>query len=426
MAATGSWRCGASALLALLCCALCLGALCLRATPAATAQPHALAYLDIPETTNDGAMPGGVNPALPLNRAELQSALDAARAAGIEPRRYAALLRQYWLVVGAENARIDLAAWDPQRGLQWNRATVNNVYVNYLRLNNTHPELYWTGLAGLAGVSFAAGFYDLHDISAIFSVPGIQQISATVADAIDQIPDHLVGGLPSDVRLLAFEGARITSADLDWYVNRLLIMQKHIFMDLIPMHEAYIGRGAEGIAEFARAGLLDENIALAWMGILSRTPAGLADATVRIASREQNQIIADQWDATARGRGDMSRVLTYATTVAGKPAVPGSLAPGKYAPIDTVLTSPAGAARVRAPLPDFNFADRGPRWDYIRNDLLPSYLRFLEQNPVDARALLATPFPLQAERGRLLFRLPDLLNDLSTGWQVEVLAGPQP
>ena len=137
-----------------------------------------------------------------------------------------------------------------------------------------------------------------------------------------------------------------------------------------------------------------------------------------MASREQNQIIADQWDATSGGRGVMGRVMTYLTTVAGKPAVPGTRAPGVYAPIDVPLGDPVMSPRLHAPLPDFNWADREPRWRYISEDLAPSYTRMVEENPDKAAALLRIPFIDQMAGGRLVPRLPDLLHDLTSTWEV--------
>ena len=401
----------------MLCLVIC--AVCAFAVPTTTAAgPDPSAYLDVAEANRDGTAAGGVDPALPLDRAILESALGAARVSGVDPRRYASLLRQYWLVVGAENAHIDLAAWDPSRGLAANLETVNDVYVNYLRLTNKHPELCWSGMAGLAGVSFAAGFYDLGDASAIFSVPGVHQLGSAAADLIRGVPPEVVGRLPEDLRLLATEGPRVASSDLDWYIGRLLAMQKHIFMDMVPMHEAYSALGREGIDEFARAGLLDDNIARAWQSIFDRTRQGNADALVRMASREQNQIIADQWDATSGGRGVMGRVMTYLTTVAGKPAVPGTRAPGVYAPIDVPLGDAVVSPRLHAPLPDFNWADREPRWRYISEDLAPSYTRMVAESPDKAAALLRIPFADQMAGGRLVPRLPDLLHDLTSTWEL--------
>ncbi|WP_424809203.1 hypothetical protein [Rhodococcus sp. 27YEA15] len=394
-----------------------LAATLLAATTVAEvrAAPSYLAYLDLADTNPDGADGGGLNPALPLDRNQLHSALESARTAGIEPRRYATLLRQYWLAVGADNAHIDLAGWDPQLGLAANRATVDKVYVNYLRMTNARPELYWSGMAGLAGVSFAAGFYDLGSLSDTLGVDAVRQTAAAAARGTAGIS---ATDLPDDLGRLIRDTPQLSKSDADWYLQNLLTMQKHIFIDLVPMHEAYMASGPTGTAEFERAGLFDENLTAAWKSIADGTPEGLVDGLVRLASREQNQIIADQWDQVARGRDGMGRVLTYFTTLAGKPAVPGTPAPGNYAPI-TVTTDILGTkTTLTGPLPDFNWADREPRWKFITDELAPKYAAAVQQHPQDTAVLLATPFTDMSARGRLTARLPDLLTDLSTGWKV--------
>ncbi|MEV0462706.1 hypothetical protein AB0I30_18435 [Nocardia tengchongensis] len=381
--------------------------------PAVHAEAGYAAYLDLPSVNGDGAGGGGLNPALPLDPDTLRDALDAARAAGVEPRHYATLLHQYWLAVATRNADIDLAGWDPGRGVAANTATFTQVYVNYLRLNNSHPEYWWTGLAGLAGGSFASGFFDMGDVSSIISVPGIHQLGDAVADLLRGTPAPLLDILPADIRTLGTEGERLTAEDLVWYQTRLMIMQKHIFVDQVPMHEAYAAAGRAGVEEMYQAGVLDENAITAWREIADGTPGGLADAALRMTDREQNQIIADQWDVTSRGRGVMGRVLTYVSTIAGKAAVPGVRAPGVFAP--TTLT--AGTTSLRAPLPAFNWADRDTRWTYITGDLLPRYLE-LCANPAVARPVLAEPFSAMLGHGRLFQRLPDLLADMTAQWQL--------
>ncbi|WP_245717632.1 hypothetical protein [Nocardia jejuensis] len=381
--------------------------------PAAHAEGAYTAYLDLPSTNGDGSGGGGLDPALPLDPAELRTALDQARAAGVAPQRYATLLHQYWLSVATSNAGIDLAAWEPERGVPANSATFVQVYVNYLRLNNAHPDYYWLGLAGLAGGSFASGFFDMGDVASIISVPGIHQLGSAVADLLRGTPPELLNLLPTDLRLLGTEGERLTAADLTWFQTRLMIMQKHIFIDQVPMHEAFAAEGLAGVEEMYRAGVLDLNAVTAWREIAEGTPEGLADAALRMTDREQNQIIADQWDVTSQGRGVMGRVMTYVSTIAGKAAVPGVRAPGVFAPV----TISVGSLSLRAPLPNFNWADRDTRWHYITNDLLPRYLELSADQAV-ARPVLAEPFSAKLAQGRMLARLPDLLADLTAQWQL--------
>ncbi|MEV0333779.1 hypothetical protein [Nocardia sp. NPDC050717] len=389
---------------------LILGALL---APAARAEPAYADYLDLPAVNADGEFGGGLHPALPLSAPPLLAALEEARADGIAPTRYGTLLHQYWLVVATDNAGIDLAGWEPFRGVAANSATFPQVYVNYFRIAAARPDFYWAGLAGLAGGSFASGFFDLGDIGGLLSVGGIHELGSAVADLLRVTPPELVAALPADIGALATLGPRLSAADLAWYQTRLMIMQKHIFLDLVPMHEAYLADGMAGIDEMRAAGVIGDDIRTAWVGIDSGTDEGLADALVRMADREQNEIIADQWDVTAAGRAGMGRVMTYVTTVGGKAAVPGTRAPGQYDPV----TVRAGGLGLRAPLPDFNWADRDTRWAYIVDDLLPRHLD-LCLDRARALSVFREPFQAKLARGRMVARLPELITDLTTQWQV--------
>ncbi|GGN70238.1 hypothetical protein GCM10011610_09290 [Nocardia rhizosphaerihabitans] len=381
--------------------------------PAAHATPAYADYLDLPAVNAEGEFGGGLHPALPLSEPPLRAALTQARADGIAPSRYGTLLHQYWLVVSTGNAAIDLATWDPARGTAANAATFAQVYVNYFRIAAARPDFYWAGLAGIAGGSFASGFFDVGDIGTVLSVGGIHELGTAVADLLRATPPELVAAIPADIAGLAANGPRLTAADLAWYQHRLMIMQKHIFTDLVPMHEAYLAEGMAAIDEMFAAGVIDDDVRTAWAGIDGGTAAGRADALVRMTDREQNHIVADQWDVTAAGRDGMGRVLTYVTTVAGKPAVPGVRAPGVYAPV----TVRAGGLGLRMPLPDFNWADRDARWAYITTDLVPRHLD-LAADMAHAVTVYAEPFPAKLTRGRMLGRLPELIADLTTQWQV--------
>ncbi|MFE6925710.1 hypothetical protein ACFVAV_32180 [Nocardia sp. NPDC057663] len=398
-------RCWIALLLSLV-----LGALL---APAARAVPAYAEYLDLPAINGEGEFGGGLHPALPLSEPPLRAALTQARADGIAPSRYATLLHQYWLVVATDNAAVDLVAWEPSRGVAANTATFGQVYVNYFRIAAARPDFYWAGLAGIAGGSFASGFFDVGDVGAVLSVGGIHELGTAVAELLRATPPELVAGVPADIAGLAVNGPRLSAADLAWYQIRLMIMQKHIFTDLVPMHEAYLADGMAGIDELFAAGLIDDGIRTAWVGIDGGTAAGRADALVRMTDREQNHIVADQWDATAAGRDGMGRVLTYVTTIAGKPAVPGVRAPGVYAP----ATVRAGGLGLRMPLPDFNWADRDSRWAYLTADLVPRHLD-LTADAAHAVTVYSEPFPAKLTRGRMLGRLPELIADLTTQWQV--------
>ncbi|MFE3443411.1 hypothetical protein ACFXNW_10300 [Nocardia sp. NPDC059180] len=385
--------------------------------PVAHAVPAYTPYLDLPAVNDDGSAGGGLNPALPLDEPTLRIALDQARADGVAPHRYATLLHQYWLVVAVDNAGIDLAAWDPGRGPAAGERTFNQVYVNYLRLASGHPEFWWAGLAGIAGGSFASGYFDMSDVGRVIDLPGIHQLGNVVADLLRHTPEELVRGLPDDIRLLATEGPRLSMDDLVWYQIRLMTMQKHIFIDLVPMHEAYLAQGPAGIDEMYRAGILDDGLRTAWDSVASGTRAGYIDALIRMTDREQNHVVADQWDVTAAGRGAMGRVLTYVSTVAGKAGVPGVRAPGVFEPATVTAELGGRTLTLRTPLPGWNWADRGARWTYITGDLVPRHID-MKSDASLAAAVLAEPFWDKLARGRLLQRLPDVIADMTSQWQL--------
>ncbi|MGH3922563.1 MAG: hypothetical protein ACRDTT_06795, partial [Pseudonocardiaceae bacterium] len=66
--------------------------------------------LDLALINLDGVQSGGINPNLPTDLATLQKWLDVARAAGIDPRRYEALLQQYGMVEGSQAAKDTVTA----------------------------------------------------------------------------------------------------------------------------------------------------------------------------------------------------------------------------------------------------------------------------------------------------------------------------
>lgn len=389
----------------------------LHAPVPANAVPYA-AYLDVPADNADGERAGGVSTALSTDVDELRAALDVVRAARVDPERYSTLARQYWLAVGAERAGIDLAEWEPARGLAANLDTVDKVYVNYLRLYNSDDGFWWAGMAGLAGMSFAAGFWDLDDVGGLLAVPGVHEVGLGVGGAMAGLPWEVAREMPRDVRQLATAGPRLRQPDVDWYIHQLLVMQRHIFTDMIPVHEAYAAGGLPAVQELAGGGAYDNYALEAWRMLDDGSPEGRSEALLRMASREQNQIIADQWDATAAGRGEFGRVLTYITTVGGAPDIPGARTLGQFRPLS--VRADVGGQRMVAhtPLPAFNWADREPRWEYIEQELVPAYRSLVRDRPDEAPRYLDVGFRPRAEQNRILVRLPVFAEQMTTGWFV--------
>ncbi|WP_280484838.1 hypothetical protein [Nocardia cyriacigeorgica] len=110
-------------------------------------------------------------------------------------------------------------------------------------------------------------------------------------------------------------------------------------------------------------------------------------------------------------------MLTYVSTVAGKAGVPGVRAPGVFGPATVTVAAADRTLSLRTPLPNWNWADRDARWAYITGDLVPRHIDMKSDADL-AATVLAEPFPDKLARGRLLQRLPDVLADMTTQWQL--------
>lgn len=395
------------------------------AIPNAGADPT-VDVVDVPVDNPVGEFGGGFSVALPTDVATLRSRLERVRDTGILPERYATLTRQYWLAVSAENAGIDLNNWVPERGLAANLETVDRIYINYLRLGNSRDDYFWSGMAGRAGMSFAAGFWDLDEVGQLLTVPAVHELGTATGAALAGLPWEIAQNMPADVHLLATVGPMLTREDIDWYLHRLLVMQRHIFMDMAPIHEAYAAEGMPAVEELAAGGAYDDYVIDAWRMLDAGSPADLAEALVRMASREQNQIIADQWDAAAAGlggagpsdveRGEVGRVLTYITTIGASPDIPRVRSLGQFQPLTVRADVDGRPMTLHTPLPAFNWADREPRWEYIRQELVPRYRELVQERPAEAKRLLGVDFRDRTEQNRILRRLPAFLTEMTSGW----------
>ena len=75
-------------------------------------------------------------------------------------RTAASELRSHWLGRAFQAAGIDPTHWDPDRGVDVNRRTIERVYAYYGQLYLRHARLEWAGMANLVGPSFYAGFLE--------------------------------------------------------------------------------------------------------------------------------------------------------------------------------------------------------------------------------------------------------------------------
>lgn len=160
-------------------------------------------------------------------------------------------------------------------------------------------------------------------------------------------------------------GAKITADDLRRVQSQILVMQKNIFSDLMPMHRAYVVGGLPALREMNDAGIFDDEIMRAWEGIASKEPARVAAGNARLLQREQGEVIARQWDATRNYKGDVGEAMTYGSIVAAAPSVAGVIPPRSFRPITVDGRAPDGRATVTLPLPEWNWSVCEDRWIYI-------------------------------------------------------------
>ncbi|WP_417287944.1 hypothetical protein [Corynebacterium variabile] len=168
--------------------------------------------------------------------------------------------------------------------------------------------------------------------------PLAQQIVAGIRDAAGQ---DAVDQLPSGLRALATM-PELTSSDMDYIIGEILVMQKAIFCDLMPMHQAYVDGGLPALQEMADAGVFGPEIIDAWRDIASGEPARPAAGNEVLLHREQLTVIGERWDAVRTYRGNLGEALTYATSMVGSPSVGGSSRCGRGVRSTSPGNSPVG------------------------------------------------------------------------------------
>lgn len=391
----------------------------LLAPAGASASPALDKYLDAPRTNESAMHVGGVNPEFSTDPAELGALLDEARADGIAPKRYAALLHQYWLTTATSKANLDLNRWDPQLGLAANVGNLQNTFSYYEKLQRDHDDFLWTGQGGMAGPSFGAGIMDVDMGRVVLGVGQVRDAVAGIVATLDNAAAPATAKLNEDLQAILDVGHEITADDIAHFQVDVIGMSKHIFMDLIPQHEAFLAGGLDAIDEYYDAGLIDDRSMEAWRDLASGDPDKVVEGNKDLLWREQYQTIGDQWDTARNYKGSVGRALTYLSTVAADPAIPGLEPPREYAPLTltaTDLNLNGGAVanwHMQTPLPAFNWSERDARWKYIMDEMLPTYRGLKEHNPDLWRATLDKPMQQQFLEQRALIRLPQMLTSMA-------------
>lgn len=382
-------------------------------------------YLDLPLTNRFAdKSAGGVNAALPTDVTVLAKLVGQARASGIDPQRYQALLFQWRLAQATSTAGIDLAAWNPQKGFEANRSNMIKSYRLYEDLQIAHKNLQWAGMAGLVGADFGGGIADVVMMGDIYAIRGLQPLAAQIIEATTSVAGPgFVGIFPKGLQTLAYGADKITPADLTWFTNRILVMQKAIFGDLMPLHMAYVHDGMNGITEMRRAGVIDDQVLDAWRDIDSHDPARVGRGNATLLHREQYDVVGWQFDDVRNYRkaDGVGAALTYAMTLAGSPSIAGVPALRDFIPFTyTTRLADGRTLSVKTPIADWDWSVFDQRWKYVTTELLPRYQNMVTNHWGELVATMKVPYETQFESHRPVWNLHKILGDAAANTVVTI------
>jgi len=201
----------------------------------------------------------------------------------------------------------------------WNKRNEQimiSIYGYYASAFAANPDLYWAGLAKLAGNLVYNGIQSA--VKARFFVPGI--------------------------------GAELAGKAI---VREMMLMNLEIFMDMAWQHEAYLQKGIGEIEERFHSGDVDtwENYH-AWCLIDAGTKEGMEWLV-----QEGNKLLLrrEQQETLARGYKELARI-------------------GITGPIGMMTTSPLpGGSAFWSVVPGGDITDFNDRWKWITSDMLPKW-----------------------------------------------------
>lgn len=371
-----------------------------------------------------------------------ESAFDGTPLAGVIERWKQGLaspeLRELFGTRALDRAGIDIGLWNPALGLAPNASAIEAVYEYYADLYRDDPDrLWWAGMAAMIGPSFYGGFQDLSTFATILE--GAGDLAGGPLGTV------LPGGFGSG--LLAELTADELADELEWYQQRMLIMQQEIFFDMATAHEAYLDGGIETIERLYtidQYGYRTETIE-AWRQIDEGWQTGdrslIATGNATLLRREQEFVIADDYDRM-RDRPVTGEVMTYVMTAVGAPSVPGARTYPEVFPATVEISQYVGTPKkipeppglgwlpdvplphvgaegtvfIETPLPDGNISVFDDRWALIEQDTLPVWVDLAANHPDRVLDELSTPVGDRAQEYTIGSRWDDLIEDALTNW----------
>jgi uncharacterized protein YukE len=348
-----------------------------------------------------------------------KAAMDAAADSGLITRNskaYADFLSSYWNQQAMLDMGIDLQDWDTSKGTEYNWETIRKVYDFYGQAYLANPDLQWAGMANMIGPSFAGGFRDM----------------AMLRDLAQQIADNPASDIPLPVLDQIEQLAGMTDQEIRFYETSMLDMNKEIFLDQARQHQAYMDGGLAEINRLRDSGAIDPGTAEEWAKIDSGDPGLVREGNTALLYREQNEIIADDYDAMRNHPG--GEAVTYMVTLAGEPSIPGAKSYAEVFPFEFSVESPGpenvpftnwdNPTQFRTDFttgfPDGNISDADQRWALIRQDTLPAYQDLLATDAARARQIIASDFDDRVEQYRPTNNIRGIMDRFLDGFDAEV------
>ena len=329
------------------------------------------------------------------------------------PSSRASALRRRWLDRALESAGIDPAEWQPDRGVDVNRRTIERVYAYYGGLYLADARLEWAGMANLIGPSFYAGFQDV--------------------GLLPDIVRRLVGAarrvLGAVAKRLRRRGAAEEPAvgELGYFETTFLTMQRKIFEDQALMHEAYVREGIDAIRALATAAIVDSTTLRAWEQIDRGDASAVHDGNRILLYREQHDIIDRFYVDMRRRRPPVGRIFTYLLTLAGSPAIPGAKGYPTVFPLEARFPVTRGRRLAfRTPLAAGNLALFANRWKLIEDDTFPVYRQLLDRRADEVRHLVERSLVERTARFRLFRRAGTIALAALVRWRLGIESAPAP
>ena len=295
-------------------------------------------------------------------------------------------------------------------------------YRYYEDFQLSHRELQWAGMGGQVGGDFGGGIADIEWATQLYDTQGVQQTASDIINRVEAaFGPEAVAQLPFGLSVLASRAGDITTEDLYWFVTQVVIMQKAIFSDLMPMHYVYVHEGIPGLEEMHRAGLFGDDIMQAWHDVASGDSHRVAHGNMVLLNREQGWVVSQMWDDVRAYKDGLGEAFTYMMTLAGSPSIAGVPALRDYNPVVLQGTLPDGrAASLHTPLPSWDWSVYEQRWDYVTTELLPRYRAEVENDWPGLEAKLRVPYEQQFESARATSRIPEILLSVLAATYVSV------